>query len=93
MKIRLSAFFLTLFQGKTVLSKKLEKDILPLLPDYEISNLNDHLVLLVVDQQTHCFHKSFVSTHIQLIFVEFYIDFLVLLRPYDPGAINLKKLI
>ena len=32
----------------------------------------------------------FLETYVQLVFVEFDVDFLVLLRPYDPRAVNLK---
>ena len=32
----------------------------------------------------------FLKTYVQLVFVEFDVDFLVLLRPYDPRAVNLR---
>ena len=35
----------------------------------------------------------FLKTYVQLIFVEFDVDFLVLFRPYDPRAVNLKNVV
>ena len=35
----------------------------------------------------------FLESYIQLVFVEFDVDFLVLLRPNDPRAVNLKMLL